>query len=298
MKTNRRKFLATTVTIIGAIPFSEIILSKDNFRPVRFGIFTDTHFADRDSSGSRFYRESLNKLSECVDLMNEQKADFLIELGDFKDQGNPPEESETLRFLDITEREFNRFMGSRYHVLGNHDQDSISKREFLDRITNTGFSKASAYYSFNVSSLHFVVLDANYTSEGIPYNNGKFDWTDAYVPEQQLLWLRKDLKRNHMPVVVFLHHRLDASFENSIYGPRNAAEIRKILEDSGNVLIVFQGHEHAGALSRINKITYYTLKGMVEGSGPENNSYIMAEIGRDLSLRITGYRNAASGEFN
>ena len=298
MKTNRRKFLATTVTIIGAIPFSEIILSKDNFRPVRFGIFTDTHFADRDSSGSRFYRESLNKLSECVDMMNEQKVDFLIELGDFKDQGNPPEESETLRFLDIAEREFNRFMGPRYHVLGNHDHDSISKREFLDRIDNTGFSKASAYYSFNVNSFHFVVLDANYSSEGIPYNNGKFDWTDAYVPEQQLLWLRKDLKGNRMPVVVFLHHRLDASFENSIYGPRNAAEIRKILEDSGNVLIVFQGHEHAGALSRINRITYYTLKGMVEGSGAENNSYIIAEIGRDLSVRITGYRNAASGEFN
>ena len=298
MKTNRRKFLATTVTIIGAIPFSEIILSKDNFRPVRFGIFTDTHFADRDSSGSRFYRESLNKLSECVDLMNEQKADFLIELGDFKDQGNPPEESETFRFLDIAEREFNRFVGPRYHVLGNHDHDSISKREFLDRIDNTGFSKASVYYSFNVNSFHFVVLDANYSSEGIPYNNGKFDWTDAYVPEQQLLWLRKDLKGNRMPVVVFLHHRLDASFENSIYGPRNAAEIRKILEDSGNVLIVFQGHEHAGALSRINRITYYTLKGMVEGSGAENNSYIIAEIGRDLSVRITGYRNAASGEFN
>ena len=298
METNRRKFLETTISIIAAIPFSELAFSRHKFIPVRFGIFTDSHYADRTPSGSRFYRESLNKLSECVDMMNEQKVDFLIELGDFKDQGNPPEESETLRFLDIAEREFNRFMGPRYHVLGNHDHDSISKREFLDRIDNTGFSKASAYYSFNVNSFHFVVLDANYSSEGIPYNNGKFDWTDAYVPEQQLLWLRKDLKGNRMPVVVFLHHRLDASFENSIYGPRNAAEIRKILEDSGNVLIVFQGHEHAGALSRINRITYYTLKGMVEGSGPENNSYIIAEIGRDLSVRITGYRNAASGEFN
>jgi hypothetical protein len=95
-----------------------------------------------------------------------------------------------------------------------------------------------------------------------------------------------------------LHHRLDASGDNSIYGPLNADAIRKILEDSGNVLIVFQGHEHAGALSRINEITYYTLKGMVEGSGPENNSYVIAEITRDLSVRIKGYRNAVSGEFN
>jgi hypothetical protein len=94
-----------------------------------------------------------------------------------------------------------------------------------------------------------------------------------------------------------LHHRLDASGDKSIYGPRNADEVRKVLEDSGKVLIVFQGHEHAGALSRINKITYYTLKGMVEGSGPENNSYAIAETGRDLLVIITGYRKAVSGEF-
>jgi len=297
MKTSRRKFIETTVTILGGIPLSGIILSGDKIRTVRFGILTDSHFADRDHLGSRYYRDSLKKLSECVDLMNEQKVDFLIELGDFKDQGNPPDGAETLRFLDLIEKEFSLFRGRRFHVLGNHDHDSISKGEFLERITNTGFTKAAAYYSFNVNSVHFIVLDANYSTGGIPYNRGKFDWTDAYVPERQLSWLRKDLIMNNLPTVVFLHHRLDASGENSIYGPGNAAEIRKILEDSGKVIIVFQGHEHEGALSRINKITYYTLKGMVEGSGPENNSYALAEIGRDLSVTIKGYRNAASGEF-
>jgi len=297
MKTGRRKFIETTVTILGGIPLSGIFLSGDNARPVRFGILTDSHFADRDHMGSRYYRESLKKLSECVELMNDQKVDFLIELGDFKDQGNPPEKDETLRFLDLIEKEFCRFNGRRFHVLGNHDHDSISKGEFLERITNTGFTKAAAYYSFNVNSVHFIVLDANYSTDGIPYNQGKFDWTDAYVPERQLSWLRKDLKSHNMPTVVFLHHRLDTSGENGIYGPGNAAEIRKILEDSGKVIIVFQGHEHAGALSRIKKITYYTLKGMVEGSGPENNSYAIVEIGRELSVTIKGYRNATSGKF-
>lgn len=297
MKIARRSFIETTVTILGGIPLSGIMLSGDNARPVRFGIFTDSHYADRDHHGSRYYRESLKKLSECVELMNDQKVDFLIELGDFKDQGNPPEKDETLRFLDLIEKEFSRFRGRRFHVLGNHDHDSISKGEFLERITNTGFAKAAAYYSFNINSVHFIVLDANYSSDGIPYNRGRFDWTDAYVPERQLSWLRKDLKTNKLPTVVFLHHRLDASGDNSIYGPRNADEVRKILEDSGKVLIVFQGHEHAGALNRINGITYYTLKGMVEGSGPENNSYAIAEIGRDLSVTIKGYRKATSGKF-
>ncbi len=297
MKIARRSFIETTVAILGGIPLSGIILSGDNARPVRFGIFTDSHYADRDHLGSRYYRESLKKLSECVELMNDQKVDFLIELGDFKDQGNPPEKDETLRFLDLIEKEFSLFRGRRFHVLGNHDHDSISKGEFLERIINTGFAKAAAYYSFNINSVHFIVLDANYSSDGIPYNRGRFDWTDAYVPERQLSWFRKDLKTNKLPTVVFLHHRLDASGDNSIYGPRNADEVRKILEDSGKVLIVFQGHEHAGALNRINGITYYTLKGMVEGSGPENNSYAIAEIGRDLSVTIKGYRKATSGKF-
>ena len=84
MKTNRRRFIETTVTILGGLPLSGIILSGDKTRTVRFGILTDSHFADRDHLGSRYYRESLKKLSECVELMNDQKVDFLIELGHFK----------------------------------------------------------------------------------------------------------------------------------------------------------------------------------------------------------------------
>lgn len=277
---------------------SGIVLPENDFSPVRFGILTDSHYADRENVGTRYYKESVNKLSECVDLMNEQNVDFLIELGDFKDQGNPPDEKETLRFLDIIEKEFCRFNGPHYHVLGNHDHDSISKKQFLSGISNTGFAEASGYYSFDAGSVHFVVLDANYSSSGIPYNNGNFDWTDAHVPFRQLSWLKKDLSKKRKPAVVFIHHRLDVASDNSVYGPGNAGVIRKILEDSGNVIVVFQGHEHEGALNRINNITYYTLKGMVEGSGAENNSYIIAEIGRDLKIRISGYRNAVSGEFN
>ena len=37
---------------------------------------------------------------------------------------------------------------------------------------------------------------------------------------------------------------------------------------------------------------------MVEGSGPENNSYAIAEIGRDLTVTIKGFRRAKSGEFS
>ena len=78
MKINRRKFVVTTVTLIGGIPFSGITLAKDKFKPVGFGIVTDPHYAERapDNSLNRYYYETLNKMSECIDLMNEQKVDF------------------------------------------------------------------------------------------------------------------------------------------------------------------------------------------------------------------------------
>jgi len=297
MKINRRKFIATTVTTIVGIPYSGITLLKDKFKPVKFGIFTDSHYAEREPLGNRYYNESIYKMSECIDLMNEQNVDFLIELGDFKDQGNPPGEEETLRFLGTIEKEFSRFKGPRYHVLGNHDHDSISKHQFLDGISNTGFSKASGFYSFNINSFHFVVLDANYSSHGIPYDHGNFDWMDAHVPDEQLIWLKKDLCRNKIPTIVFIHHRLDITSENKHYGPVNADAVRKILEDYRNVRVVFQGHDHNGGLIRIKNINYYTLKAMVEGTGPENNNYAIAEINQDMKIRIKGFRKTISQEL-
>jgi len=276
------------------MPFSSMVLSGSDIKPVRFGIFTDSHYADREPSGTRFYRESIDKLSECIDVMNSENVDFMIELGDFKDQGNPPVEEETIRFLSVIEKEYCRFKGPHYHVLGNHDHDSISKDQFLQGISNTGFSAAQPYYSFNTGSVHFVVLDANYTSDGKPYDHGNFDWTDAFIPGRQLRWLKKDLSATSKPVVIFIHHRLDITDENKIFGPSNADKIRRILENSGKVIMVFQGHEHSGALNRINNIPYYTLKGMVEGSGSENNSFIIAEINKDLSIKICGFRKAIS----
>jgi DNA repair exonuclease SbcCD nuclease subunit len=275
-------------------------LAKESFKPIRFGIFTDPHYAERDANINRYYRESLDKVSECIDLMNEQNVDFLIELGDLKDQGDPPKETETLQFLTTIEKELRRFDGPLYHVLGNHDHDSISKQQFLDAIKNDGFSNALNYYSFSKNSFHFIVLDANYTSQGKEYDHGNFDWTDAHIPDAQLRWLKKDLHENKRPTIVFIHHQLDsAAFEDNhkIHCPNNADTVRKILEDSGNVISVFQGHYHAGSLNKINNIYYCTLKAVVEGSGLENNNFAIVEIGEDLMIHIKGFRKTKSQDL-
>jgi hypothetical protein len=167
----------------------------------------------------------------------------------------------------------------------------------LKAISNEGFSEAMNFYSFDKGSFHFVVLDANYTSDDRPYDHGNFDWTDVHVPEKQLRWLEKDLKNNPRPTIVFVHHQLDSiSFptEHRVHCPDNADAVRAILEGSGSVLAVFQGHYHKGSLNKINGIFYYTLKAVVEGSGVENNNYAIVEIGEDQDMRIIGFRKTES----
>jgi len=243
--------------------------------PLRFGVMTDLHYADRDRAGSRYYRDSLSKAGEGIAVFNEQKVDFVIETGDFKDQGRPSDEASTLTYLQTVEKVFQQFNGPTYHVLGNHDMDSISKQQFLGNVENTGIAAGRNYYSFDVKGVHCVVLDANFNSDGSDYDHGNFNWTDANIPNAEIDWLKDDLAAAKGIVVVFLHQLLDG--EGSVY-VNNAVDVRKVLEDSGKVAAVFQGHHHAGSYNLINGIHYYTLKAMIEGPYPENNVFAIVEV--------------------
>ena len=261
---------------------------------MKFGIVTDCHYAEADTAGTRFYRHSLYKLDECVEAMNTHKVDFLAELGDFKDQDSPPVEQKTLSYLRAVESVFRKFDGPTYHVLGNHDQDSLSKAQFLANIENSGIDPGRSYYSFDLDGVHFVILDANYKSDGTDYDHGNFDWTDANVPPAELQWLRRDLAASRGAVIVLIHQLLDGAGSHYV---KNAAEVRQVLEQSGRVMAVFQGHQHNGGYSQIEGIHYYTLKAVVEGPGPENNSYAVVEVRPDMNINITGYRKAVSKQL-
>ncbi len=259
---------------------------------LRFGIITDLHYADIDPSGARIYRESLAKLEECVRVMNEQQADFLIELGDFKDQDKVnPTEAKTLSCLERVENIFRKFEGRRFHVLGNHDLDSISKLQFLKAVRNSGVPPDRSYYSFSFKGVRFIVLDANFRSDGTPYDHGNFSWEDAKIPASELLWLKGELAASARPVIIFIHHQLDGQ---GSYYVKNAAEVRRVLENSGKVLVVIQGHRHEGQLNIMNHISFYTLKAAVEGRGAGNNSYALVEVDRDYTVTVTGFRKALS----
>jgi len=290
---DRRQFLKVSQGIAGLIILNGCV-NRGNVSSVRFGLVTDSHFARREAAGSRFYEQSLDKMRAAMTVFNEQKPDFVIELGDFKDMGKTGEE--TLAFLDEIEAEYQTFKGDVYHVLGNHDEDNISKASFLQHTANAGAAKGKNYYSFTVKKVKFIVLDANYNEDGSDYDSGNFDWTKAYIPRRQLDWLTKELD-TRQPVVVFIHQLLDLTQRQHGTVVGNAEEVIAALEKNGNVLAVFQGHHHAGSYNFSGGIHYFTMKGMIEGALPDNNSFAIVEITPSRDIVIDGFYNCEDREL-
>ena len=84
---DRRTLLKTSAVSLTSLMAGSLVshtFAEPRPNTARFGIVTDTHYAGR-VYGTRYCNESLDKLAECVELMNKQEVDFLVELGDLKD---------------------------------------------------------------------------------------------------------------------------------------------------------------------------------------------------------------------
>ncbi len=238
---------------------------------LHLGIFTDLHAHDTDSPGEgKIMTEYPQRLSAFIEAMNAWPADLVIELGDFVNgnfvmgapMGDP---ARIVGILDKAEAIYARFDGPRYYVLGNHDVYDLSKEEFLE---HTGADWT--YGSFDAGAYHFVILDAQYNKKGKDLSHA--GWVvQGNIPQFELDWLAKDLAATDKPTIVCVHQRLDVDHDFlSGGGPEiiGNKRVQKILEDSGVVIAVFQGHEHENAHTVINGIHYVTFDQLTD----EHNS--------------------------
>lgn len=259
-------------------------LSADDSPALRVGLITDLHYADKPSAGTRHYRESLAKLAQAAKQFEIRKPAFVVELGDLIDAADSADVEK--QYLKRIQREFQTLPGKKHYVLGNHCVHTLTKAEFLE-----GVEREKSYYSFDAGGFHFVVLDSCFRSDGTPYGRKNFHWTDPNIPREELDWLAGDLKAAAGKTVVFAHQRLDV--ENQ-HGVKNAKAVRKILEDSGKVLAVFQGHSHKNDYREIAGIHYCVLAAMVEGSGLENNGFSVLDLSADGGIRVAGFQKQKS----
>ncbi|MGA2059481.1 MAG: metallophosphoesterase [Thermoguttaceae bacterium] len=284
---NRRSFLwGGTLFLAGSALLSgQSLLAAIEEKPkLRLGLVTDLHHADKEASDSRYYRETLTKFAEVAKRFDQEKPDIIICLGDSIDSAASLETEKG--YLRRITKELSRLPGQHHFVLGNHCVENLTKPEFLGIV-----GQERSYYSFDAAGYHFVILDACFTSDEKPYGRKNFKWADAKITSAELEWLQADIHQSSHKSIVCIHQCLDLI---PPFGVKNGHEVRKVLQESGKVLTVLQGHYHWGNYQEVGGLHYCTMSAVVEGSGPENNSYAMLDILPGDAIRITGFRKQKS----
>ena len=211
-------------------------------RPVRFAIASDFHAPD--------IPDGEHRVATFIKAANDEKVDFIIELGDFCRL-----DSASQVYRDL----WNSFPGSKYHVIGNHDMDRYTFEEYTQ-----GMNMPARYYSFDQGDFHFIVLDGNNLFDGKKYThyaraNYYVDAKKrAHIDPEQMDWLKKDLAATNKRCILFSHQSIEQALNNG-------AEVRKILEAENQragfkkVVMAFGGHNHSNYSKEINGITYVQI---------------------------------------
>ena len=145
-----------------------------------------------------------------------------------------------------------------YHVAGNHDSINLSDADLLRVWGRTG----RLYYSFDHGGVHFVILATHETQN-----------VDVRIDDEQLAWLERDLASAARPTIVLMHHTAseqDLAHNRWFYRAPHLCKVverrrlRRILEASGKVVAVFNGHLHWNHFDLCGGIPYITVQSLIE----------------------------------
>ena len=234
---------------------------------MKLGLFTDPHYSSqKETCTTRRPSLSYGKVREAMEAMAD--ADLVLCLGDvINDCGDAGENRKRLEELTALLRSFSMPVCC---LPGNHDYEAFTLAQFQEL---TGHMAPPPVLRIRDKTLLFP--NASFREDGTPYDGNPIDWTDTFLPETELDFLRRTLASPETKeAYVFLHQNLDPTVE-SHHIVHNAAAARQILAESGKVKAVYQGHFHPGKSSIIDGIRYETLPAMCEG---EENRFTITEI--------------------
>jgi Icc protein len=255
------------------------------------GIVTDLHFGPAASFGGK-----LRKLTHRADeltrafaetMRDEVRPDLVVNLGDVLEDEAPELDraryAECMRLLALSGAE-------RLDVAGNHDVVHLDG-SWLRKVWGLD-GDGPLYRSLDRGGVHLVVLATHETKD-----------VDVRIDDQQLAWLESDLAATTLPTVVLMHH---SAAEQHLIGNRwfskaphlalvkERRRLRGILEASGKVVLVVNGHLHWNHLDVIRGIPYVTVQSLIENldddaPGRPAAAHAIVRIGpRRVSVEIGG----------
>lgn len=232
---------------------------------MKTGIFTDSHYSSAElTCGKRFNSKSLAKIKEALEYFRAEECDLVICLGDLIDSEN--EHENEIKHLEEIATAFENSGMKIFAVMGNHDGFAFDVDEFYG-ILGEECRPRNLYFD----NENLIFIDACYFKNGKHYKRGDSDWTDTFFPHTDKL--AKALENVRGNTYIFMHQNIDPSISED-HRLSNDAEVREILEKSGKVKTVFQGHFHPGFQSEHNGISYVAYPAVCENE----KAYFIVEL--------------------
>jgi hypothetical protein len=251
---------------------------------VRFGVIADPQYAPAPPQNTRYYANTLWKLSEAVAAFNALDLNFVVTLGDIIDR----HVESYLHILPI----YQRLEHDNWFVLGNHEY-SVAQDYVLTVPAYLGM--AARYYDRVVNGVRFIILDGNDLSlfanpAGTPRHAASVAMYDELraanaanaqnwnggLSDAQLAWLRDRLeaaKAAGEPVIVMGHYPLHPEDKHNLW---NDQDVTGLLGEFDHVMAYLNGHNHAGHYGARDGIHYVTFEGMVETA--TETAYALVEV--------------------
>lgn len=148
---------------------------------------------------------------------------------------------DTPNMHDLSKQYFSLVDKSTYYCIGNHDhiqRKDAPASELYDPISEQVYKEhyGPTYYSFNRGQAHYIIID------NILYKGGPDTEYTAYITQNQLDWVKKDLEFvSKDKVIILMTHSPTKSRYKSSYG--NSAVLHAMLEGYKDVHII-TGHTH------------------------------------------------------
>lgn len=268
----------------GAIFFARLAYKVLLGFMLRFAIVTDIHygFDEKNKKGAQAPRLIENYIKKA----NKYRVDFSVDLGDRVIYKSPDRDR---AYLTQLKDQFNKLAMPHYAVHGNHDLGNMTRYDNADILGVPAYS-----YSHDIGGVHFIFWSPN-----VRLNRHK----EVHTHPGEIEWLEKDLAETNLPCVVFTHIPLDNYPNETVLNKTDPTKwlfpshyeqgpkIRKVLEDSGKVMLCMAGHRHMNRHREINDIQYIIHQSLTQknkNTGHARGAYSIVEI-TDRDIYIQGF---------
>jgi Icc protein len=219
---------------------------------MRIAIISDIHFAG--AAAGEF--DVLTVVDEFVDWAIDLKADLLIDLGDRIDDIDRPTD---LANAGELARIFERFLGPRIHLLGNHDVVNLTGEDH-GRL----FGRPPGHQAVDLGALRVLAWEPSVLLSrklGFPAASSELDW------------LTKTLAGDNRPAIIVSHIPVSgAAMTSNYYFENNAdfatypdhADIRQAVEQTGRAALWLSGHVHWNSNSNVAGVRHVTVQSASE----------------------------------